>query len=207
MTKKEKTSWEKLKGESAKAYHRFQTFLQIAPEERTLEKTREILNSHKNSQNSRKNGKVSLAQLQQMSAKWSWMERASLYDHQKILEEIEKNDENFNKNNEKFKKIFETSLKFADDLLKNLMENPNGNALSTRINMFNTLMNVLDTLHRNYRLACGRATIIRDSNNEHHVEAEVETIVGEENLFEYSPEEMKRIQNISNSDDDFLDKL
>lgn len=39
------------------------------------------------------------------------------------------------------------------------------------------------------------------------VDAEVETSVGEQNIFKYSPEEMERIQKISNTNEDFLDKL
>lgn len=202
---KEKQSWERQKGESAKAYYRFKVFLELPPEQRTLENTLQQLN--KSEQNSDGNKKITLSSLKHMSTKWAWMERASLYDSNLVLKEMEKNDKDFQKTNEEFKNVFKETLSFANDLLQQLMDNVADNALSTRINMLNTLMNVLDSLYRNYRLACGRSTSISESSNEHIVEAEVETSVAEENIFMYSKEEMERIQNISNDNEDFLDKL
>lgn len=203
---KEKQSWERQKGESAKAYYRFKVFLELPPEQRTLENTLQQLN--KSEQNSDGNKKITLSSLKHMSTKWAWMERASLYDSNLVLKEMEKNDKDFQKTNEEFKNVFKETLSFANDLLQQLMDNVADNALSTRINMLNTLMNVLDSLYRNYRLACGRSTSISESSNEHIVEAEVETSVAEENIFKYTDEEMKFIQNISSNDnEDFLDKL
>lgn len=205
---KEKLSWEKLKGESAKAYNRFKIFLNLSPEERSLEKAHEIINSEEKTTNPEKTKEVTLTAIENMSSKWCWFERAGLYDHQKIIEEIRENDEDFKKTNENFKKIFKEALDFADNLLQELMNNEKGNALSTRINMFHTLMKVLDDLYKNYRLSCGRSTRISESTNEHHVDADVEVeLAGEENIYEYTPEEMERIQNISNTTEDFLDKL
>lgn len=205
---KEKLSWERLKGESAKAYNRFKIFLNLSPEERSLEKAHEIIKTEEKPTNSKKSKEVSLTAIETMSSKWCWFERAGLYDHQKILEEMKENDEDFKKTNEKFKKTFKESLDFADTLLQELMANEKGNALSTRINMFHTLMRVLDDLYKNYRLSCGRSTRISESTNEHHVDAELEVeLAGEENIYEYTPEEMRRIQNIGNESDDFIDKL
>ena len=208
MMTKEKLSWERLKGESAKAYNRFKIFLNLSPEERSLEETQKILNSQKKSGKTKNSKEISIASLEQMSSKWAWFERAALHDHHKLVEEIRENDEDFRKTNEKFKKTFKNSLDFAEDLLQELIDNANGNALSTRINMFYTLMKVLNDLYINYRLACGRSTRISESTNEHHVDADLEVeLVGEENIYEYTPEEMERIQNISNEQEDFTDKL
>lgn len=205
---KEKLSWERLKGESAKAYNRFKIFLNLSPEERSLEKAHEIIKTEEKPTNSKKSKEVSLTAIETMSSKWCWFERAGLYDHQKILEEMKENDEDFKKTNEKFKKTFKESLDFADTLLQELMANEKGNALSTRINMFHTLMRVLDDLYKNYRLSCGRSTRISESTNEHHVDAELEVdLAGEENIYAYTTEEMERIQNITNETDDFIDKL
>lgn len=205
---KEKLSWERLKGESAKAYNRFKIFLNLSPEERSLEKAHEIIKTEEKPTNSKKSKEVSLTAIETMSSKWCWFERAGLYDHQKILEEMKENDEDFKKTNEKFKKTFKESLDFADTLLQELMANEKGNALSTRINMFHTLMRVLDDLYKNYRLSCGRSTRITESTNEHHVDAELEVdLAGEENIYAYTTEEMERIQNITNETDDFIDKL
>ena len=205
---KEKPAWEKQKGESAKAYNRFLTFMELPPEQRTLEKARERIN--KSQPNDGPNADVSLSSIKTMSTKWSWIERAELYDRHLILKEMEEQEYDFNNTNKKFINVFKQELDCASDLLEELMANMNGNALSTRINMFNTLMNVLDSLYRNYRLACGRSTSISESSNEHHVEAEVESTVAEENIFQYSQEEMERIQNIQSMDEEtqkFLDEL
>lgn len=205
---KEKLSWEKLKGESQKAYNRFLVFLNLPPEERSLETVHESINNEKKTTNSKKTKEVTLTAIENMSSKWCWFERAGLYDHHKLLEEIRENDEDFKETNEKFKKTFKDSLDFAEKLLQELIENAKGNALSTRINMFHTLMKVLNDLYINYRLACGRSTRISESTNQHHVDADVEVeLAGEENIYEYTPEEMERIQNISNTAEDFLDKL
>lgn len=205
---REKQSWERQKGESAKAYYRFKVFLELPPEKRSLEKALEKINSQEKSGNEEKTKLVSKASLEQMSSKWAWFERASLYDSNQILKEMEENDKDFQKTNAEFKDVFKETLSFANKLLEQLMMNVGNNALSTRINMLNTLMNVLDSLYRNYRLACGRSTKISESVNEHKVEAEVETSVAEENIFKYTDEEMKFIQNISSNDnEDFLDKL
>lgn len=205
---KEKPAWEKQKGESSKAYQRFLAYMELPPEKRSLEKAREIIN--KSQQNDVPNASVSLSSMKTMSVKWSWIERAELHDKHLILKEMEEQEYDFNNTNQKFIEVFKKELDFASDLLEDLMENVADNALSTRINMFNTLMNVLDALYRNYRLACGRSTKISESINEHHVEAEVESTVAEENIFQYSHEEMERIQNIKNMDEEtqkFLDEL
>ena len=54
------------------------------------------------------------------------------------------------------------------------------------------------------RLLLGLST--SNSNVDANMEAKVET-VGQDNIFSYSAEEMERIQNISNDNEDFLDKL
>ena len=205
---KEKLSWEKQKGESAKAYNRFTIFLNLSPEERSLEKAHEIIKTEEKATNPKKKGEVTITAVNNMSSKWCWFERAALYDQHKRLEELQENDEDFKKTNKKFKETFKESLDFANDLLKELIDNHSGNALSTRINMFQSLMKVLDDLYKNYRLACGRSTRISESTNQHHVDADVEVeLAGEENIYEYTPEEMERIQNISNVSEEFLDKL
>ena len=120
---KEKLSWEKLKGESAKAYNRFKIFLNLSPEERSLEKAHELIKTEEKTTNSKKSKEVTLNAIQNMSSQWCWFERAGLYDQHKILEEMKENDEDFKKTNEKFKKTFKEALDFADKLLQELMAN------------------------------------------------------------------------------------
>ena len=204
---KQKPSWEKQKGESAKAYNRFLTFLELPPEKRTLNNALDLINQTE--PNTENNKKISLSSLKHMSTKWCWFERAALYDHHLQLQEMEDDIADFKKNNKIFKDVFIESLNFANELLQQLIANVNDNALSTRISMFNTLMKVLDSLYRNYRLSCGRSTHISESTVDANVDATVETI-GEENIHTLSLEELDLI--LSQNDDmeevdDFTDKL
>ena len=63
----------------------------------------------------------------------------------------------------------------------------------------------LRNLETEIRLLLGLST--SNSNVDANMEAKVESTVGEQNIFSYSPEEMERIQNIDNSNEDFIDKL
>jgi hypothetical protein len=204
---KEKQSWERQKGESAKAYYRFKVFLELPPEQRSIEATLEKINSQDNSANGEKTKPISKNSLEQMSSKWAWFERAALYDSNQVLKEMEENDKEFKKTNKDFIKVFKESLKFADELLQQLIANVNDNALSTRINMFNNLMNVLDTLYRNYRLACGRSTQIRETSVDANVDANVETLIGEENIHELTEEDLELILSANDNAEDFTDNL
>ena len=201
---KEKQSWERQKGESAKAYYRFKVFLELPPEQRSLEKALKQINQNQLAENRGK--EISLSSIKTMSTKWAWFERASLYDSNLILKEMEENNKEFNKTNKEFKKVFTETLSFANDLLKQLMENVNDNALSTRITMLNTLMNVLDALYRNYRLACGRSTRITESTVDANVDANVE-VIGEENIHDLSEEDLELILSANDEAEDFTDNL
>ena len=204
---KHKPSWERQKGESAKAYNRFLIFMELPPEQRTLENALHKINQ--NRLNTGNHKQISLSSIKTMSVKWCWFERAGLYDHHLQLQEMEEDIADFKKNNKIFKDVFIESLNIANELLQQLIANVNDNTLSTRINMFNTLMNVLDSLYRNYRLSCGRSTHISESTVDANVDATVETI-GEENIHTLSLEELDLI--LSQNDDmeevdDFTDKL
>lgn len=202
---KEKNAWERQKGESSKAYYRFKVFLELPPEQRSLDKALEKIN-HKNSQNNENNKQISSASIRQMSSKWAWFERAALYDNNLILKEMEDDDKEFRETNKEFKNIFKETLNFANDLLKQLMQNVNDNALSTRISMLNTLMNVLDSLYKNYRLASGRSTSISESSVDANVDATVESI-GEENIHELTEDDLNLILSASTEDENFIDTL
>ena len=203
---KEKQSWERQKGESAKAYYRFKVFLELPPEKRSLEAALEKINSQDISVNEEKPKQVSKASLEQMSSKWAWFERASLYDSNLVLKELEENEKEFKETNNEFKNVFKETLNLANDLLQQLIDNVNYNALSTRINMLNTLMNVLDALYRNYRLSCGRSTRITESTVDASVDANVD-MIGEENIHELSQEDLEEILSANDDNEDFTDNL
>lgn len=198
---KEKQSWQRQKGESAKAYNRFQVFLKLPPEQRTLDNALQQINQ--NQLNEGNNKQISLSSIKTMSTKWCWFERAGLYDHHLQLQEMEEEANSFRKNNQTFKDVFIKSLEFAEELLEKLIENENDNALSTRINMFNTLMNVLDSLYRNYRLSSGRSTSISESTVDANVG--VDAVIGEENIHVLSEEDLDLILSTSTEEEEFTD--
>lgn len=204
---KEKLNWKsRLKGESQKLFNRFKIYRDMSPEERSLENVQKILKKDNNGQKNKNNKEIPLSTLQSNSAKWSWVERAKLHDAEIELEELEKNRKDFDETNEKFKETFKKILDLANELLDEMY---NGDyATSTKIQMLRTLVTLLDDTYKNFRLAHGRSTRISESTNQHHVDADVEVeLAGEENIYAYTPEEMERIQNISNAAEDFLDKL
>lgn len=198
---KEKQSWQRQKGESAKAYNRFQVFLKLAPEQRTLEKALQQINQNQLDEGNNK--QISLSSIKTMSTKWCWFERAGLYDHHLQLQEMEEEAASFRKNNQIFKDVFIKSLEFAEELLEKLIANENDNALSTRINMFNTLMNVLDSLYRNYRLSSGRSTSISESTVDANVG--IDAVIGEENIHVLSEEDLDLILSTADEDEEFTD--
>ena len=198
---KEKQSWQRQKGESAKAYNRFQVFLKLAPEQRTLEKALQQINQNQLDEGNNK--QISLSSIKTMSTKWCWFERAGLYDHHLQLQEMEEEAASFRKNNQIFKDVFVKSLEFAEELLEKLIKNENDNALSTRINMFNTLMNVLDSLYRNYRLSSGRSTSISESTVDANVG--IDAVIGEENIHVLSEEDLDLILSTADEDEEFTD--
>lgn len=200
---KEKQSWQRQKGESAKAYNRFQVFLKLPPEQRSLEAAYDVIKSDLKANNSEKTKKVTLTSIRNMSSKWCWFERAGLYDHHLQLQEMEEEANSFRKNNQTFKDVFIKSLEFAEELLEKLIANENDNALSTRINMFNTLMNVLDSLYRNYRLSSGRSTSISESTVDANVG--VDAVIGEENIHVLSEEDLDLILSTSTEEEEFTD--
>lgn len=200
---KEKQSWQRQKGESAKAYNRFQVFLKLPPEQRTLEKALQQINQNQLDEGNNK--QISLSSIKTMSTKWCWFERAGLYDHHLQLQEMEEEAASFRKNNQTFKDVFIKSLEFAEELLEKLIANENDNALSTRINMFNTLMNVLDSLYRNYRLSSGRSTSISESTVDANVG--IDAVIGEENIHVLSEEDLDLILSTADEDEEFTDIL
>jgi len=61
-------------------------------------------------------------------------------------------------------------------------------------------------LYRNYRLACGRSTQIRETTVDASVEADVD-IVGEENIHELTQDDLELILSANDDAEDFTDNL
>ena len=66
-------------------------------------------------------------------------------------------------------------------------------------------MKTLKDIEINLRLLLGLST--SNPNVAANMEAKVENVPGVQNIFSFSEDEMQRIQNISNDNEEFLDKL
>lgn len=206
MSKSEKSYDSKMKGESSKLFQRFLIYRNLPPEKRTLKKVMEEL-CHQKSPDSVKDNKVTINSLKKNSERWFWVERAELYDHNKLLQEIQENESEFKKVSKDFKKLFKKILNFSDELLTRIIDNENDYALSTQIKMLQDMMNTLSKAHEQFRLASGRSTT--NNTNYHTGELEVNNkIVGEENIFEHTDEELERILTINDDfNEEFVDEL
>lgn len=206
MSKSEKSYDSKMKGESSKSFQRFLIYRNLPPEKRTLKKVMEEL-CHQKSPDSVKDNKVTINSLKKNSERWFWVERAELYDHNKLLQEIQENESEFKKVSKDFKKLFKKILNFSDELLTRIIDNENDYALSTQIKMLQDMMNTLSKAHEQFRLASGRSTT--NNTNYHTGELEVNNkIVGEENIFEHTDEELERILTINDEfNEKFVDEL
>ncbi len=197
-----------MKGESDKVHHRFEVF--NGPGERDYKKTADILNEEKSqrSQNKTPQRKITEEALRKNAERWLWNERCSLDDANKILKDAEELDENFRKTNKKIIQLLEELIDFLADKLQSIYINADNYATSTQMNVLSNAMNILDKAIYNYRLSCGRSTDNKELK--HQGELELSGNVGKENIFVYSAEEMERIQNIQEMDDEtqkFLDEL
>ena len=206
MRKSEKSYDSKMKGESSKSFQRFLIYRNLPPEKRTLKKVMEEL-CHQKSPKFNQDNKVTINSLKKNSERWFWVERAELYDHNKLLQEIQENESEFKKVSKDFKKLFKKILNFSDELLTRIIDNENDYALSTQIKMLQDMMNTLSKAHEQFRLASGRSTT--NNTNYHAGELEVNNkIVGEENIFEHTDEELERILTINDEfNEKFVDEL
>ena len=206
MSKSEKSYDSKMKGESSKSFQRFLIYRNLPPEKRTLKKVMEEL-CHQKSPKFNQDNKVTINSLKKNSERWFWVERAELYDHNKLLQEIQENESEFKKVSKDFKKLFKKILNFSDELLTRIIDNENDYALSTQIKMLQDMMNTLSKAHEQFRLASGRSTT--NNTNYHTGELEVNNkIVGEENIFEHTDEELERILTINDDfNEEFVDEL
>ena len=206
MSKSEKSYDSKMKGESSKSFQRFLIYRNLPHEKRPLKKVMEELCNQK-SPKFNKDNKVTINSLKKNSERWFWVERAELYDHNKLLQEIQENESEFKKVSKDFKKLFKKILNFSDELLTRIIDNENDYALSTQIKMLQDMMNTLSKAHEQFRLASGRSTT--NNTNYHTGELEVNNkIVGEENIFEHTDEELERILTINDEfNEKFVDEL
>ena len=181
-------SWQKrMKGESSKMYNRFREFLKIPPNKRSLPELRKrLLEETKNNPDEKV---PSVSTLEDNSSKWFWKERAKLHDVEKAIQDEEESEEEYTKTNNKVKERLIEMLDFAHDLFQKIKENPNDYALTTIVKLFKEVVDIIDKLYLNYRLACGRSTTNNYNENKNETkidllaQLELETDIPIETIF------------------------
>lgn len=166
-------SWQKrMKGESTKMYDRFREFLKIPPNKRSLPRLQEKLNKElvKNPEEK----PISLGTLEQNAHKWFWTERAKLHDIEKAIHDEEDSEEEYTETNNKVKERLIEMLDFAHELFQKIKENPNDYALTTIVKLFKDVVDIIDKLYVDYRLACGRSTT--NNYNENKTETKIDLL-------------------------------
>ena len=205
--------WEQQKGESTKAYQRFKIYRELPAEIRTIKKVHEEIEKKykkqgKTRENDSQNNKIpSLKAIEDMSMKWSWVERADIYERHKDFEDMLKSDEEFKEANEVWRKLWRECLDFAKEIIDQLINNPKEYALSTRVNMFNSVINTMDKVYRNFRLSYGRSTKINETSLEHEGKLKLETKEENDNVIHMKDKELEELLTINDDLEKFTDEL
>ena len=176
------------------------------PEQKKNEETK-LEEKAEKAENESPQREITVNAIQKNAKKWGWDERISLVEAKKILREAEELDEEFRAYNKKIIDILKKLIDFLDNKLNEIMDNAQGYAISTQMNLIYNFISILDKAIYNYRLSCGRSTDNKELKHQGEVEV---SNVSNENIFVYSAEEMERIQNIQEMDEEtkqFLDEL
>lgn len=166
MTNLELSCYNKLPHETNKSFHEFCKIRDRKPHKRTYRLVAEDnLKSKgltKNDKNYDKELKKEISRLTSLSNKWRWQERFKLYDLDKQMELMQKQDDTFYGMNKALLDIVEGLVKYANNLLAELI---NGNAhkkngdefsLGTKIKMLNEITSVIRSANELLCQLCGR---------------------------------------------------
>lgn len=117
------------------------------------------------------------ASMQKLCTKWCWVERCKIYDADRQLELAEKKDGKFDELSDVLLGNVEGLIKYANNLLKEVIENPvkvDGDeySLASRIQMSKDVTSLLNSSHELLCNLCGRPSSYK--NVEFNGKAEVE---------------------------------
>lgn len=203
---KEKSWNHPMKGESAKSFARFEDFSSLSPEKRTIHNAFEKIKCRELSDNATsEDEKKLLRAVEKNCERWFWVERSNLKDFADRIKKAEKDEKNFEKLSKKTINYFKKVLNWADKTFRKIIHSDY--ALSTQVKLVADVTYVVAKCHEQIRLAYGKSTTNNFNDNKNSGEIDINIKPGEENIYEYTPEEMERIQNISNEQEDFTDKL
>ena len=165
-------SWQKrMKGESSKMYARFREYLKIPPTRRSLPELQKRLMEENDSNSNKK--PIALSTLESTSSKWFWKERAKLHDIEIAIQDEEDSENDYIKTNNKVKERLIEMLDFAHELFQKIKDNPNDYALTTIVKLFKDIVDIIDKLYLDYRLACGRSTKNNYNENKNEIKLDL----------------------------------
>lgn len=157
-----------MKGESAKSFHKFTIFDNISPNERTIEKTAEIILEQqgvtKNDKNYQTELKKMITSLTNLSTRWFWIERSLMHDSDKLVEERNKHQKEFDEINitliESFKLVIFSCKQRLEDMNNGLIVKSNGETYSplSLVKMTYDITLTLKTANEQIRLCFGYST-------------------------------------------------
>ena len=147
--------YEPLPREPQDSYQKFTTYRDLPPHERSLTKAAATLTKDNQKQ------KKLINSMKQLCVKWCWVERCKIYDADKQLKLARKKDGKFNELNDILLDNVEGLIKYANNLLGEVIKNPtkdNGEpySLITRIKMSKDVSSLLKEAHELLCNLCGR---------------------------------------------------
>lgn len=194
-------AWERQKGEPSKSYSLFKEYRDLSSK-RTFPQIIKL----KKSEHTEEKNIPSLSQLKTLSSRWNWVERCRLYDNHMDQKEREWNYELFKQGNAKFQEFFNDDFELLKEIQKELKENSNENAPTTRANSFLNLNKSAEIIYRNFRLAHGQPTDIKDNNTQ--IQGNIETSTKEnDNVIHMKDKELEELLTINDDLEKFTDEL
>lgn len=188
--------WERQKGERDASYIYFNIYLrELKKHPKKLQDVIDYIETltEKDGLRLYKNNLIEVptnVQLQNHSRRWNWQERETAYiNHLNKLDE-EARQERYTESNDSITDSHEQDLKDWDKLSEQLKKSDY--SLSTMVHLKLEIQKGKDIAYKNYRLGNGRPVTISKSDNEHKVEAEVNTYFGLEDLAEAFNEGKKK---------------
>ena len=182
-------AWERQKGEPSKSYSLFKEYRDLGSK-RTFPQIIKL----KKSEHTEEKNIPSLSQLK------------TLYDNHMDQKEREWNYELFKQGNAKFQEFFNDDFELLKEIQKELKENSNENAPTTRANSFLNLNKSAEIIYRNFRLAHGQPTDIKDNNTQ--IQGSIETSTKEnDNVIHMKDKELEELLTINDDLEKFTDEL
>lgn len=146
------TCYERLPSESHDSFAKFLIYRNMPPTDRTVKKVASQLVE----EGDERPFKNIYSSLQNLSAKYHWVDRASLFDADRQVELIKARDAKFYELNEVLLKNVTGIIKYANNLLRDIVVDESSETLNDRIRMSKDVTSLLKDAHVLLCNICGR---------------------------------------------------